>query len=353
MAWLGTWSNRAGPRYIAHSYFGSDQANVPLMVHISASCGADKADLSAIISALGSNANRKKIAFTLSDGTTQCKAECARFDFTNKQAIYRVLIPTASHTTDTGIYIYYDSAQADNTGYVDDVGNTAAKAVYDSNFVLASLMNGTYNGTAGEIKDSCASATHGVGGGGTAGQCPTQVTGPFDYISAVDGESAAPTNGHNQYLQWPNADNLSVTTTGYIHICFFVKQTATAFYIAGADADYINAGIYGKNGSGLQYNFGCGGSNSTNKPYEMFCYALNTDGGSGQGADTYKQWAIGDILFVNFWIDQAGGMIYWRCYYPDGSIPAVSIRRRLELRHDPMVERVRLEYVDFQCDSFN
>ena len=80
-----------------------DLTNFPVKVWLSESSGLNAKDLSAIFTEI-TDANRKKIAVTTSDGTTQCYVEVVSWDAANKQAELWVKVPTLSATTDTILY---------------------------------------------------------------------------------------------------------------------------------------------------------------------------------------------------------------------------------------------------------
>jgi len=84
--------------------------------------------------------NSKKFAITTADGISQCYAEIDMWDQYNEQAFIWTKVPIISSTEDTVLYLYYDSAQADNTTYVGDLTETAARNVWDSNFVMVHHM---------------------------------------------------------------------------------------------------------------------------------------------------------------------------------------------------------------------
>lgn len=73
-------------------------------------------------------ANRKKIAFTKADGTTQLYAEIEKWNWTGTPATSEAWIWVSrdgwdiSKDNDTEFYIYYDNTKADNTTYIGDAG---------------------------------------------------------------------------------------------------------------------------------------------------------------------------------------------------------------------------------------
>jgi len=84
-----------------------------------------------------SDTDKKKVAFTKADGTTQLYAEIEQFDATNQKAVYWVSKSdwVISSSSDTEFYVYYDSSQSDNTTYIGDTpGSAPATNVWDSNY---------------------------------------------------------------------------------------------------------------------------------------------------------------------------------------------------------------------------
>jgi len=147
---------------IDHNDVDSALSDFPVLVYLSNSSGRNDDDVSFIFDELQSDANRKKIAVTTSDGITQCYVEIERWDTANEQAWLWVNVPTISNTSDTDLYLYYDSDRAENVDYVDDtnVGNSAN--VWESNFKAVLHLNQTPSGQADEIKDSTSYANHGT-----------------------------------------------------------------------------------------------------------------------------------------------------------------------------------------------
>ena len=165
MAWLAGWDHR---RKITISNTNVDAvlSNFPVLVYISASSGTGSADLTDIFTEIGSDANRKKIAITTSDGETECYVEIERFDYANSVAWLWVKVPSVSDSTETELYIYYDSSHADNTAYIGDIADTPAQSVWDSDFKLVMHMAQDPNGDAADaMKDSTANANHGTPSG--------------------------------------------------------------------------------------------------------------------------------------------------------------------------------------------
>lgn len=165
MAWLGTWEKR---RKIEISDANVDAAlsNFPLRIKISSSSGIGSTDISSIFAELGSDANRKKIAVTTTDETTECYVEIERFDFSNSIADLWVKVPAIASGATTDLYLYYDSGHADNTTYVGDTTDAVTHNVWDSSFKAVYHMAQDPNGDAADaVKDSTSNTSDGTPGG--------------------------------------------------------------------------------------------------------------------------------------------------------------------------------------------
>ena len=162
MAWLGTWKKRRKIT-ISNTNIDSALSDFPILVKISTSSGTGNDDITDIFPELGSDANRKKIAITTDNGETQCYVEIERFDYPNSAAWLWVKVPSVSDSVGTELYIYYDSSQSDNTTYIGDTTDAAARSVWDDNFKFVMHMAQDPNGDVAEtIKDSTSNANHGT-----------------------------------------------------------------------------------------------------------------------------------------------------------------------------------------------
>ncbi|MBN1692598.1 MAG: hypothetical protein JW845_03485 [Dehalococcoidales bacterium] len=115
--WLTGWANRVKIT-IASSQLEGDPINIPVLIHISASCGQGGQDLTAIFDELG--ANYKKLAVTTDDGQTQLYVVVEKWDAVNEDALLRVSKEgwQISSSEDTIIYLYFDNTHEDNSSYV-------------------------------------------------------------------------------------------------------------------------------------------------------------------------------------------------------------------------------------------
>jgi len=137
--WLDDWENRVKIT-IDHTKIDGNLTHFPLLVHLSSACGMNNQDLTQIFTEIGGS--YKKIAVTRDDGETQLFVEVEKWDNTAQDASLWVSKDgwSISNSEDSVLYLYYDSTQADNTGYVGEPGSIPAQNVWDSNFVLVDHM---------------------------------------------------------------------------------------------------------------------------------------------------------------------------------------------------------------------
>lgn len=156
MGWLsGDWNKRIKLTIDQTKVDTANQLNFPVLVHLSTTSGITNADVSCVFDELTADGNRKKIAITLSDGTTECYVEIERWDHANEKAWLWVKVSSVAYDADTDLYLYYDSDHADNTTYVGDTTDAVTHNVWDSNFVGVWHMAQDPNGDAADaIKDS-------------------------------------------------------------------------------------------------------------------------------------------------------------------------------------------------------
>ncbi len=136
----------------------------PVPIHITASCFFDELDAGG---ENGSYDNRKKIAVTLSDGTTQCYVEIDYWGDYYESAWLHVLAPSVSNTVDPKLYLYYGASASDNDSYVGDTDDAVVYNIYDSYFKAVWHMSQV--GTSKVTLDSTSNAndlTQNQNGGG-------------------------------------------------------------------------------------------------------------------------------------------------------------------------------------------
>lgn len=216
MAWLSNWAKRIEIT-IADTNVDSNLTDFPILVYLSTSSGTGAADVSAVFDELGSDANRKKIAVTSSDGTTQLYVEIERWDDANEKAWLWVKVPSILATGGATLYLYYDSTKADNTTYIGDITDAVAQNVWDSNFVFVCHMAQDPNGDASNaLKDSTSNAIHATPNGSMTSA---------DLVDAVIGKGID-FDGSDDYLSTASAnDALNITTTLTLECIFKPNST--------------------------------------------------------------------------------------------------------------------------------
>jgi len=231
MALLGTWAKRIAIT-IDHTKVDADLVDFPVCIHLAAAAGISSDDVSAVFDELTSDANRKKIAVTTSDGSSECYVEIEKWDTTNEQAVLHVKVPSVSSSADTTLYIYYDSAQAENTSYVGDTGDAVSQNVWDSyySFVLHMIRQSD-----GSIKDSSVNALDWTSNGMDASNNGNDSTTGKSYLT-FDGTEYL--TGSNSSLISPGGGafhNEMLFNTGHD----YSSQGGYVFQDVGADQDNI------------------------------------------------------------------------------------------------------------------
>ena len=242
MAWLTNWAKRI-ELTIDSTKVDSVLPNFPVLVKISNSSGITTTDVTSVFTELGSDSNRKKIAVTTDNGTTQCYVEIERFDYANSVAWLWIKIPSIASGASTIFYLYYDSGQADNTTYVGDTTDTPAQSVWDSNFVGVWHMSQNPAGGASAMKDSTSNTNHGTSAG-------SMTSGDL-----VDGKigKGIDFDGSNDYIYFPNMAG-SFSTEASLELILKLdtnipSDPQTGFGIFGTSGDmshypFTNGSIY-------------------------------------------------------------------------------------------------------------
>ena len=229
--WLNGWDKRI-KLTIDHNDITSGLSYFPILIHLSTSSGRNSDDVSCVFDELTSNTNRKKIAVTKSDGTTQRYVEIEKWDDPNEQAWLWVKVPVISWAQDTVLYLYYDKDQADNTTYVDDTNIGNSYKVWDdggNNYfkgVWHLKENAAGTGTADLYKDSTSNNNDGndyVSATGKSGKIgdAQQFDGNDDYVDLPD-ISFPSGNSPRTVSFWIN--DVASTLNHYI---FFYGKTST------------------------------------------------------------------------------------------------------------------------------
>jgi len=188
LAWLSGWDNRIKLTIDKDVVDTANQTNFPVMVSLSAASGIGDVDVSCVFDELTADANRKKIAVTSDDGTTELYVEIERWDDANEKAWLHVKVPTVAYDADTELYLYYDADHADNDTYVGDIDSIPGAAVWDSNFKAVWHMR---DATTSTVKDSTGNNHDGTKVGANE---PNEVDGKVDKAQEFSGDDQGDSN---------------------------------------------------------------------------------------------------------------------------------------------------------------
>lgn len=202
--WLSGWQKRLKIS-VDHNDVDSNLTDFPLLLYLSTSSGIYNDDITCIFDDVG--INRKKIALTTSDGTTQCYVEIEEWDAPSEEAWLWVKVPSISNTSDTGLYLYYDNTHSDNTDYVGDTGSIPAEAVWDSNFTVVQHLHEV----SGTHYDSTSNGNDGTPYNGITQEASGKIDGA-DYL-----------DGSNDYISY--GDIAGFDTTDPFSMFVWVKST--------------------------------------------------------------------------------------------------------------------------------
>jgi len=199
MAWLSGWDNRI-KLTIDHSKVDADLSHFPVTVILSSTHG------DCVFDELTSDANRLKIAFTKSDGTTQLYGEIEKWDDANESAVIHVSASgwSISSSADTDFYMYYDVDHADNSTYIGDIDSTPAQSVWDADFKLVMHMA---DATTSSVKDSTSNNNNGTK---IAANEPIEAAGKVGQGQDYDGSNDRITVPHNAVLDFTTNFTLEI-----------------------------------------------------------------------------------------------------------------------------------------------
>lgn len=196
--WLSGWANRIEIT-LDSSKIDSTLTHFPVMLHLSADCGTNSANVTQVFAELGTNYN--KIAVTEGDAQTQLYVEVESWDSNSQEAWLWVSRSgwIIDSSEDTVLYLYYDSTHAANDSYVGLVGSPAGQAVWDSNYRLVDHMEDnpdtshTADSTDYENDGTKDAANEPQYASGMNGDCQ-DFDGSDDYIVYADDPSLEPGN---------------------------------------------------------------------------------------------------------------------------------------------------------------
>ena len=133
--WLSGWSYRVEITVDADD-LDTPLTHFPVLIELSDSSGINGTDVTFIFDEV--EADNLKIAVTKADGITELYVEVEDWNNVTEKAYLWVSKSdwTISNTTDTIIYIYYDSEHANNNAYVGLTNSIVAENVWDSDFLM-------------------------------------------------------------------------------------------------------------------------------------------------------------------------------------------------------------------------
>ena len=179
--WLSGWAKRI-KLTVDQNDIDAALSDFPILVHLGESVGRNNDDVSCVFDELQSDVNRKKIAVTTSDSTTQCYVEIEKWDDANEEASLWAKVPSIASGADTELYLYFDASHADNTAYVGDPSDAVVHNVWDSNFKLVTHMKDDPDTS--HIRDSTVNANDGTK---KAINEPIEAAGKIDKAQDFDG----------------------------------------------------------------------------------------------------------------------------------------------------------------------
>jgi hypothetical protein len=241
--WLSDWDKRVKIT-LDHNDVDSALSDFPVLVCLNNfSSGRNSEDVSFVFDELQSDSNRKKIAFTTSDGTTQCYVEIERWDSANEQAWVWVKAPSINNVSDTELYLYYDMDHVDNIDYVGDPNSTAAEKVWGSSFRAVHHME---EDPAGNITDS------------TNNQYDMNAVGGMSSSNLVDaniGKGVSFDGGDDAYTGQGSITLTQFTFSGWINGSSFSSWRTIA--TVGEQRDLcLNTGVLTLWADDTEYDFG-------------------------------------------------------------------------------------------------
>ena len=290
--WLPGWDNRV-KIIIPHSKIDEALNDFPVLIHLSRSSGINSKDLSGIFEELEVDDNRKKIAITTADSSTQCFIEIEEWDSSLREAWLWVKVPHIFFNEDTILYLYYDKKAADNVTYVGDTGSFAAQNVWSNNFVMVQHLSEQGKGMSGEFMDSTGRRNAGTGGGGNPEGTPARVKALTGYGQLFD--------GINDYIEIPDSDDFSINTTGNLTISIWISPRVINYTDSGGYIRWMGKGSLGQ----AEWQFRLYDTGKTTLAREntrsqwISFYVHNPEGGEGAGGGgPHDHLLPGDWIFL-------------------------------------------------------
>lgn len=246
IGWLAGWAKRI-KCIIDHNDVDGALSHFPVLVYLSTSSGRTPTDVTAVFDEVG--ANRKKIAVTKSDGTTQLYVEVEKWDFGNEKAWLWVSRSgwSISNVADTDLYLYYDNTQADNNAFVGDPSDAVVHNVWDASHKLVTHMRDDPDNAS--VRDSTVNANDGAKLG--ADEPAVTAAGQIDDAQNFDGTNdyilaGALNEFHLQPVTmeaWVKADFLDTNWRIILTLCT-QRLLLCAAFVNGETANRLAVTIY-------------------------------------------------------------------------------------------------------------
>lgn len=182
--WLQGWGRRV-KLDIDSNDIDENLTDFPVLIYLSSSSGRNNDNLSFVFDEIQSDSGRKKIAVTTSDGLTQCYAEIEKWNATSEEAWIWVRVPSVSDSSDTELFLYFDSEQEENSDFIGDVGDSASMSVWDDDYVGVWHLSENPGGAPPQMINSKSDGSHGTSHGFMSSD--DQVRGVVDGSLELDG----------------------------------------------------------------------------------------------------------------------------------------------------------------------
>lgn len=212
MAWLSGWKQRIPitlDTTVISGGLSTSLSDFPLLVNLCDHSGISDVDTSYIVNG---QLTGEKIAFTGSDGVTQYDVEVGGWNTTNRRGGLWVKMPTLSGGTQYDFYLYYDSYQPDNIGYVGVVASDIGRGVWATNFTSVWHLN---ESTSGDIKSSVSGTLD-----GTVNGTPSSVSGKI--VNALQFDNAS------DYIDFGNSSEIDFGGDGDAYTVEMLVKTTTS-----------------------------------------------------------------------------------------------------------------------------
>lgn len=245
----------------------------PTVGRIKVTCDIASSKLEDITLRRGSEYYPKKLAIASGDGTVQLPVEIEWWDAYSKRAWLWTKVPAVAASTDTTLYLYYDSEKDENINYVGFTDSNPAIQVWDSDYLFVGHMNSVPSN--GYLKDS-SSYNH----DSTAFSVDLN-----DYLTTVMGPTYSIDNATQDRIELGYSNTLA-TYTGTLTL-------ESVFYTISSHVTYERGIVSRGEGSSVATRSWALTTNGAG-PYKLI-WNLSENG------TTYNQYSTSTIYNLNNW----------------------------------------------------